>query len=379
MIVAGASWVRMASMRLLIATPLYPPDPGGPATYAKILEQELPVRKVQVALLKFSDVRRYPKVLRHIAYFILLVRAGKDSDAILALDPVSTGFPAMLAARLLKKPFFVKVVGDYAWEQGTQRFGIRVSLDEFVRTKHVPFSVEVFRKIQTYVAHSARTVIVPSEYLRGIVSRWGIDKECVTVIYNAMQEEEEGTLPASVASSTRPRIVSVGRLVPWKGMPGLIDAMTTVQDEFPDAVLVIAGDGPDRDALERFSHARLKNGGLLLGPLPHPDTLALIRDADIFVLNSTYEGLSHLLIEALALGKPVIATNVGGNPELIEDGKNGLLVPAGDRTALAEAIVHLLKNQGHRDLLANTAKESAKRFSTAVMADATAATLTRYV
>lgn len=369
----------MASMRLLIATPLYPPDPGGPATYARILEQELPGRGIQVALLKFSEVRRYPKIVRHIAYFILLLRAGKDSDAILALDPVSTGFPAMLAAKILKKPFFVKVVGDYAWEQGTQRYGIRVSLDEFVRTKHVPFSVEFFRKIQTYVARSARTVIVPSEYLRGIVSRWGIDKECVTVIYNAMQEEEEGTLPALVTSLARPRIVSVGRLVPWKGMPGLIDAMTTVQEEFPDATLLIAGDGPDRDALERFSHARLKKGGLLLGPLPHPDTLALIRDADIFVLNSTYEGLSHLLIEALALGKPIIATNVGGNPELIEDGKNGLLIPVGDRTALAEAIVHLLKNPSHQDRLANAAKESSKRFSTVAMTEATAATLTRYV
>ena len=379
MIVGGARWVRMASMRLLIATPLYPPDPGGPATYARILEQELPSRGIHVALLKFSDVRRYPKMVKHIAYFILLVRAGKDSDAILALDPVSTGFPAMLAAKMLKKPFFVKVVGDYAWEQGSQRFGIRVSLDEFVRTKHVPFSVEIFRKIQTYVARSARTVIVPSEYLRGIVSRWGIDKECVTVIYNAMQEEEEGTLPASVMSLTRPRIVSVGRLVPWKGMPGLIDAMTTVQDEFPDAMLLIAGDGPDRDALERFSHARLKKGGLLLGPLSHPDTLALIRDADIFVLNSTYEGLSHLLIEALALGKPIIATSVGGNPELIEDGKNGLLIPVGDRTALAEAIVHLLKNPNHQNLLAKAAKESSKRFSTSAMAESTVATLTRYV
>ena len=118
---------------------------------------------------------------------------------------------------------------------------------------------------------------------------------------------------------------------------------------------------------------------MLLGPLPHPDTLALIRDADVFVLNSTYEGLSHLLIEALALGKPIIATNVGGNPELIEDGKNGLLIPAGDRTALAEAIVHLLKNPSHQDRLANAAKESSKRFSTVAMTEATAATLTRYV
>lgn len=366
-------------MRLLIATPLYPPEPGGPATYAKILETELPSRDVEVALLKFGNVRKYPKIVRHIAYFILLLRAGKDADAILALDPVSTGLPAMLAARLLRKPFFVKIVGDYAWEQGTQRFGVRIGLDEFVRTKHVPFQVAYLRKVQTLVARSAKTVIVPSEYLRDIVSCWGLPKEHMSVVYNAMQHEAVGELPLSVTESSRPRVVSVGRLVPWKGMPGLIDAMAAVREQVPSATLQIAGDGPERDSLERFMHVRLKESGTVLGPLSHADTLALIQDADIFVLNSTYEGLSHLLIEALSLGKAIIATDVGGNPELIEDGKNGLLVPSGERAALIDALTHLLVTPKHRELLGNAARLSAERFSTKAMADRTVEVLIAHV
>jgi len=312
-------------------------------------------------------------------YFILLLRAAKDADAVLALDPVSTGFPAMFAAKILKKPFFVKVVGDYAWEQGTQRYGVRIGLDEFVRTHHVPVQVKAFRMIQTMVARSAKTVIVPSEYLRGIVSAWGISEDHVNVVYNAMQEEAPGVLPLIVETASRPRIVSVGRLVPWKGMPGIIDASVAAREAAPDLELFIAGDGPERDSLERYMHVRLGDRGHVLGPLSHPDTLALLEDADIFILNSTYEGLSHLLIEALALGKPIIATDVGGNPELIEDGKNGLLVPSGDREALTAALMHLLSTPKHQELLGKNARISAERFTTSAMANATVSVLERYV
>ncbi len=365
----------MPSMRLLIATPLYPPEPGGPATYAKLLEAELPKRGTEVAVLAFRSVRAYPKLVRHIAYFVLTLRALRDADAVLALDPVSVGLPAMLAAKLLRKPFFVKVVGDYAWEQGSQRFGVRVPLDEFVRTKHVPVQVAFLRAVESMVANAARAVIVPSEYLKGIVSTWGIDPSRIAVVYNAMKAEATGTLPSEVASAHRPRVVSAGRLVPWKGFPGLVAAMVSVRTQHPEAFLAIAGDGPDRDALEAYAHARLGASSRLLGALSHADTLALIEDADVFVLNSTYEGLSHLLIEALALGKPIVATAVGGNPELIEDGKNGLLVPVNDPEALSAAISHLLSTPAHREVLGRNAKESASRFTVSRMADATLATL----
>ncbi len=76
-------------MRLVIATPLYPPEPGGPATYAKLLEEGLPSRGIEVTLVKFSDVRKYPKVFRHMAYKGRVKKALRNADAVLALDPAS--------------------------------------------------------------------------------------------------------------------------------------------------------------------------------------------------------------------------------------------------------------------------------------------------
>lgn len=362
-------------MRLLIATPLYPPEPGGPATYAHILENELPKRGVEIGMLPFGHVRKYPKIIRHIAYTLLVMRALKDADAVFALDPVSTGLPALLASFVTRKPLFVKVVGDYAWEQGVQRFGVRVALDEFVGTRHVPPMVMLLRQVQTLVARHARTVIVPSEYLKGIVTRWGIAPEHITVVHNAQPERIPGDLPEEVAQASRPLVVTAGRLVPWKGMPGVIAALAQVKSEFPDATLVIAGDGPDRESLETYAEARLPENTLFLGALPHAETLAVIEASDVFVLNSTYEGLSHLLIEALSLGRPVIATDVGGNPELVEDGVNGLLVPPNDPQTLGEAIGHLLRTPAHREQLGARAQATREKFSVSRMIEGTLAVI----
>ena len=105
----------------------------------------------------------------------------------------------------------------------------------------------------------------------------------------------------------------------------------------------------------------------------------MLREADIFILNSTYEGFSHLLIEALFLGVPTIATAVGGNPELVTHEENGLLVPARDTAALADAIERLLADAALRERLAGTARESAKRFSVERMVDGTRALLSSVV
>src|SRR3989338_4085545 len=139
-------------MKLVIATPLYPPEIGGPATYAKLLFEGLPKKAIEVELVKFSDVRHLPKFIRHYVYYRRVLMAARSADAILALDQVSVGLPALYAAQKLGKPFFVKIVGDYAWEQGQQRFGITENLDEFVKTKNVPFSVRMLRRIQIRAA-----------------------------------------------------------------------------------------------------------------------------------------------------------------------------------------------------------------------------------
>ena len=358
-------------MKVVIATPLYPPEIGGPATYAKLLFEGLPTKGIEVELVKFNDVRHLPKIIRHFIYYRQVLRAARNADVVLALDPVSVGLPAMWAAQKAGKPFVVKIVGDYAWEQGQQRFGITQSLDEFVKTSRVPFLVRLFRRVQTRVARSATRVIVPGAYLKGIVSSWGISPEKIEVIYNAVTLEELGAVPEKIAALPQPLVVTAGRLVSWKHIEGVIDAVATTE-----ASLAIVGDGPLRAPLARRANEKLSGRATLTGISSHKDTLAVMKCADAFILNSSYEGLSHLLIEALALGVPIIATRVGGNPEVITDGENGLLVATDDTKALAAALTRLLSDRELRARLSARARESAKRFSTDAMLSATAVALT---
>lgn len=354
-------------MKVVVATPLYPPEPGGPATYTRILEHGLPEKDIQAEIIKFRDVRHLPKVLRHAAYFWKVFGAAKGAHAVLGLDAVSVGLPALLAARLRNVPFVVKIVGDYAWEQGTQRFGVTASLDEFVRLRHVPFPVRVLQTVQTYVAAHAVRVMVPSEYLKGIVIAWGIPSERIEVIYNAIELGEQGVVSESVSALPRPRIATIGRLVPWKHIDGVIQAVAQI----PDASLVIVGNGPERARLEEEAGS-IADRVCFTGAVPHADALAILQDADVLVLNSSYEGLSHLLIEALMLGKAVVTTRVGGNPELITDGENGLLIPPHDTLALAEALRRVMANPELRSRLQSQAKASSARFSPNAMLQATA-------
>ncbi|MEK7515502.1 MAG: glycosyltransferase family 4 protein [Patescibacteria group bacterium] len=295
-------------MKIVIATPLYPPEIGGPATYAKLLEDGLLAKGVEVELVKFSEVRHLPKIIRHYVYYRLILKAARSADVILALDPVSVGLPAMYAARKARKPFVVKIVGDYAWEQGQQRFGVKQSLDEFVMTKDVPFPVHLLKLIQTRVARSATRVIVPSEYLKGIVMKWKISKEKISVIYNGIE------LPAHIPKYQKKDgeflIVSAGRRVPWKGF----------------------------EAIERVAREHTNWRAYIASGLPRTEVLGWIKSADVFVLNSLYEGLSHILIEAMTLGTPVIATDAGGNKTLVIHGETGLLITPGNDASLVQAL-----------------------------------------
>ena len=100
-----------------------------------------------------------------------------------------------------------------------------------------------------------------------------------------------------------------------------------------------------------------------LGSLPRGELLQYLCAGDVFVLNTGYEGFSHLLLEAMAMGIPVITTKAGGNPEIIEDSKNGLLVEYNDKAALKEAILKLYRQPEFGERLAKNAREKLEKFS----------------
>lgn len=331
-------------MRLLLATPLYPPEIGGPATYAEALVEEFPKRGIEVGVLKFSDVRRWPNGIRQIAYCWRIYRDAKSADVILALDPVSVGWPSYFANLFLGKKLVVKIVGDHVWEQGTQRFGIEGSLDAFpvFSVRWHPY-LWFLRALQLLVARHAIKVIVPSEYLKSIVRKWGVRPENISVIYNSISIGELGTVPKEVAELPRPLVVSAGRLVPWKNMEGVIDAVALLRSRGTHASLAILGDGPDKARLTAYATEALAGGFEFTGVLPHADLLATLGSADLFVLNSSYEGLSHVLIEAALLGVPSVATVAGGNGEVLA---SSALVPPGDPAALAAHLADALTRPG---------------------------------
>lgn len=349
-------------IRVLIATGVFPPQVGGPATYSSLLLEKLPERGFDIKVQSFGWVIRYPKVIRHILYFFKVLLSGIGVDVIYAQDPVSVGLPSLIASKILRKKFYLKIVGDYAWEQGSQRASVTDLLDQF-STEHTkyPTLVRVLKDTQLFVASHADRIIVPSKYLKQIVSNWGVDPNKITVVYNAFHA------PNVVGSKSEfkkklgwkgTNIISAGRLVPWKGFDTLISLMPEISESIPDVHLYIAGDGPDKSYLES-KIKETKTGKLvtLLGRVKQEDLFGQIKASDLFVLNTSYEGLSHQLLEVMALETPIITTKAGGNVETVDNEESGILLGYNDKEALVSSIVRLLKDPN----LANKLVENGKK------------------
>ena len=319
-------------IKILLATGLYPPESGGPATYTKLLEEHLPALGFEVCVLPFRVVRHLPKIWRHASYFLKCMSLARGADIVYAQDTVSVGLPALLASKLLGKKFVVRVPGDYAWEQARQRFGVTDELEEF-QTKKYGYKVECLRAVQRFVVSRAKLVVVPSAYMKNIISTWTREPECIQVVYSSIDLTIKPEPPLD-----RPEgflVVTVARHVPWKGLEGLARVV----------------------AKEPNWHLKIVDG------LPRAQALGSVAAADAFALNSTYEGLSHALIEAMSLGAPIVATRVGGNPELITDGVEGLLIPPHNDEALHAALKKIEGDRQSAYARAEAAKVKAQQFS----------------
>ena len=367
--------------KILIASGIYPPEIGGPASYSKILANKLKDSVVTVLtyspVLRFKEDRnqpyrvvrvwsKWPKGLKHLIYFFQAIRLAKKTDIIYALNAVSAGVPALIAAKMSGKKFFVKIVGDAAWERAINLGRTHLMVDDFQKSDRKGW-IGILHKLQCWVCKNANTVIVPSEYLAGIVSGWGISKDKVKVVYNGVDfrpselNKEEARRRIGIFGHV---IVSVGRLVPWKGFRMLIKMMPNVFEINQAFRLVIVGDGPDKKVLEAMiKNLSLEKKVFLVGKKSRSELATYLVAADMFVLNTGYEGFSHQILEAMMAGIPVITTAVGGNKEVIEQGENGFLVKYNDEFNLMEAIKSLWQDPGLREEFKENGKKTVEKFS----------------
>jgi glycosyltransferase involved in cell wall biosynthesis len=237
--------------------------------------------------------------------------------------------------------------------------------------------VRLFEWLERRTLRRHEAVMVVSKALRDAVIREGVTAERVFWVPNAM---DVGELPPARSRSEicgelgieadRPLLGAVGRLSPEKGHRVLLGAFAELRRTVTGAHLVLVGDGPEESSLRELTRRlSLVEHVSFLGL--RPDGQEIIGALDVLALPSFTEGMPNVLLEAFAYGTPVVATAVGGVPDMIASGRSGWLVPPGDPVALSAALREAVADVREREARATSAREAlAKNFTVEKQAEA---------
>lgn len=360
-------------MRVLITSGIWPPDIGGPASHGPEFGGFLASHGHDVRAVAMADslrgatepfpveviTRDRPRALRLARTGLAIAYNAAGGDVIYAAGLYTR---SAVVSKLFGLPMVTKLSSDPAYERARSRGLFSGSLAEF-QYEAGSGPVRYLKQQRDVALRRASRIVIPSQYLAEVAVRWGVPRDRVRVVPNpapvfdlSVNREE---LRARLGIDG-PTLVFVGRFVQAKNLPLAIAALARV-----DRVrLVLVGSGPEAETVAEAAHkCGVQDRVWFPGAVPREDALGWLRAADAAILSSDYENLPHAAVEALALGTPVIATAVGGVPEVIETGVNGLLVPKGDTNALAAAMTSVASDRALVTRLRRGARDSGNRYS----------------
>ena len=333
---------------------------GGSTSRILSLMKQSPAGSVTLASLAGSAIGREAEKLgipqrivgsgktdvRILSNLVRLIRA--EGFQVLDTQNIQSKFWGSAAALFTDTAFVSTINSWYASEHG------RASLKG-----------RLYTALELSTNHALDLYITVSERDRQALLRSGIPEERIELIYNAVQIRADeipggaGWLQQKFGLPEGAWVcAAVGRLVPVKGYDVLIEAAQFLADA-PNLHILIVGDGESRAALaEQVASLGLERRVTLAGYQDRAQVLSILKSSDMFVMPSRYEGTPIALLEAGGLGLPIVASNVGGIPELARDGHDALLVPSENARALAEALLRLF-NQG--ELARRLGKNAAAR------------------
>lgn len=264
------------------------------------------------------------------------------------------GFVAKLAKKSVRKPLVVTLHGSDILTEPSIDYGdrLRKDCDDKVRR----------------VLESADKVLVASKAVFDEASKAGCSRDRLKYLPNGVDlnrfnlELDSGWVRNKLGIGKRPLVLTVRALVPKNGVEYLIMSALEVWGRYPEVAFVIVGEGPLRLGLEKLvNDMGLSENIIFLSKASYDDLPYYYSACDVFVIPSIMEAFGLVTVEAMACGKPVIGTNVGGIPDTIEDGKNGFLVSPRDPQRLAEKIMLLLENQDLREEMGIKGREIAEK------------------
>ena len=321
-------------MKILITVGIYPPDIGGPASFVPKIANLLSQNNYEVTVICLSDnslqdnetykvkrvLRNQNLLIRWLKTIILIVFNGRNAECIFV-----NGLPmeSYIANIFLRKKIVRKIVGDWAWERGRNKGLIEDSFDEFQLNSH-NLHLEIAKFSRGWTATKADIVITPSRHLSNVVKNWGVKEDRLKVIYNGTRITNN---EFSKSNNKIIKLITVGRLAPWKNVNTIIEAVHLLKNQDLKINLIIVGSGPeDSDLKKQVNNLNLTNEVIFTGQKKYSDIKEYYKSADIYIQASGYEGLPHVLLEAINFDLAIISTPLGGTNEILQDGKNGFIL-----------------------------------------------------
>jgi glycosyltransferase involved in cell wall biosynthesis len=361
-------------VKVLVISGIWPPDVGGPASHAPQVASFLQSRGHGVVVVTTASApppsatfpvhwvsRSLPKGVVHVRTGLEVARRAARVDVV-----YTTGMfgRSAVGATLARRPYIVKLTADPAFERARRRGIAGGNVDQFQAASAGP-KVRALRLARDAELRGAAHVFTPSSYLGELAVSWGVAPARVSVLPNPAPElpesEPREVLRASFGMD-RLTLAFAGRLTAQKSLGLALRAISQV-----DGVdLLIAGEGDERAPLEdAAAKLALSERVRFLGPLARDRVIDLFRAADAAILSSSWENFPHAVVEALAVGTPVIATRAGGVAEVVHDEVNGLIVPADDAEALGAAVRRFAGDAELRERLRAAAVPSVAEYAPA--------------
>lgn len=293
----------------------------------QILENE--VEGLHTTRIPYPKIKLLGTIILHLRAVWWLLRNLDQYDVVHAHIAHYFIATVVMAAKLKGKPIYVKITGYHELSEG---FLVRG-----------PASVGV--KVMRWIYHRVNGFHAISQEIASRLEETGYPKDKIYLLPNAVDDRRFNPSsrglkqpPLPVAIEGRRVMIFVGRLVPEKALPVLLEAWSRSQDQRPEALLLLVGQGRQTNEIKDLA-AKLELTDTVLFLGPRGDIPDLLSISDMMVLPSYEEGLSNTLLESMAAGLPCLVTRISGNEDFIEHEKNGWLVPPGSVEALTDALI----------------------------------------
>jgi len=350
-------------MDILITVGIFPPDIGGPASFVPKIAKYLINKGHNVKIICLSDKehltykddinvirinRSSPIIFRWLKTIVKIYSNSKKSDLIFVNG---LGTETTIANLFIRKKVIRKIVGDPVWERVYNKNLIDESFDDFQENNH-GLSISLQKMIRNWSINKSNLIITPSQHLKNFIDKIGFDKN-IFVINNGVNIEQHNKV---VLENNIIQLLVVSRLVSQKNIDLIIKAVKVMENE--NIILNIVGDGSEINNLKLLvKKYELDKKINFIGKIENTKLNEYLKNADIFIQASNYEGLPHSILEAMNFEIPILSTDVGGCSVLLNKGERGYIIPMPvSEVEISEGIRTIINNKNEAKSKAKLAK-----------------------